>query len=146
MRPNFPRLKKNGTKITAKERTHLITWLARFHMTFISRDINDLSERGTYWYLATRQEELQSMKHLKLKKSAQKIDDFLRSLKFQTLVHGDAKLPNFCFGDDSVAAVDFQYVGPGCGLADLWYLFRQLRFENNLRFFYYSSFVAHYRL
>ena len=101
-------------------------------MIFISRDISDLSERGTYWHLATRQEELQSMQNLKLKKHAHKIDDYLRNLKFQTLVHGDAKLPNFCFGEESVAAVDFQYVGPGCGLADLWYLFRQLRFEKKI--------------
>jgi len=57
------------------------------------------------------------------------IDQRLSGARFQTLVHGDAKLANFCFGkpteqsdEPKVAAVDFQYVGGGCGMKDVAYL------------------------
>ena len=78
---------------------------------------------GTYWHLATRQEELQVMEQSALKQFAPAIDQRLNAAKCQTLVHGDAKLANFCFGQEPVvAAVDFQYVGRGCGVKDVAYL------------------------
>ena len=62
------------------------------------------------------------MQNADLKKAAQGIDKRLQSARFQTLVHGDAKLANFCFSDvGQVAAVDFQYVGKGCGMKDVAY-------------------------
>jgi hypothetical protein len=85
-----------------------------------------------------------------LKHAAPGIDELLRTAKHQTLLHGDAKLANFCFPSSSssknhssggasgtsesgsrsgggdrdglaVAAVDFQYTGWGVGVLDLYY-------------------------
>ncbi|MEM9016505.1 MAG: oxidoreductase family protein, partial [Verrucomicrobiota bacterium] len=58
-----------------------------------------------------------------LKSAASPIDRRLRSARHQTLVHGDAKLANFCFSSDGseIAALDFQYVGGGCGIKDVAY-------------------------
>jgi hypothetical protein len=102
-----------------------IKWLAYFHARFLQQDSCDLWPVGTYWYLATRQDELNVMQASKLKDAAQALDKSLNSAQFQTLVHGDAKLANFCFpdnsGPNSLAAVDFQYVGNGVGVKDLAY-------------------------
>ena len=58
-----------------------------------------------------------------LKQGAAALDRCLNDAPFRTFVHGDAKLANFCFSDDGerVAAVDFQYVGGGCGMKDVAY-------------------------
>ena len=100
-----------------------IHWLANFHATFMGNQPEGLWETGTYWHLETRPEELQAMDDLPLKNAALTIDEKLSASPFQTLVHGDAKLANFCFSNDgkNVAAVDFQYVGGGCGMKDLAY-------------------------
>jgi hypothetical protein len=102
-----------------------IKWLAYFHARFLQQDAADLWPVGTYWYLATRQDELKVMQAGKLKNAAQALDTALNNACFQTLVHGDAKLANFCFPDDytasTLAAVDFQYVGKGVGVKDLAY-------------------------
>ena len=47
----------------------------------------------------------------------------LSAAKYQSLVHGDAKLANFCFtaNGERVAVLDFQYVGGGCGMKDVAY-------------------------
>lgn len=100
-----------------------LRWLANFHATFLGCEPAGLWPVGTYWHLATRQEELDVMEESSLKQCADRIDQRLSSAKYQTLVHGDAKLANFCFRDESrVAAVDFQYVGGGCGMKDVAYL------------------------
>jgi thiamine kinase-like enzyme len=110
-----------------------ISWLAHFHATFINQKPDKLWEVGTYWHLDTRPDELKIMDDEKLKKAAPPIDRLLRNGQYQTLVHGDAKLANFCFSEDGnkVAAVDFQYVGGGCGMKDLAYFVGSCLYEED---------------
>lgn len=100
-----------------------LSWLACFHATFMGEKPERLWTQGTYWHLETRPDELRAIKNIELKNAARAIDRKLNSCKFKTFVHGDAKLANFCFSDDgnSVAALDFQYVGGGCGMKDIVY-------------------------
>ena len=103
--------------------TICLKWLAEFHATFMGSDSNGLWDTGTYWHLATRPEELEALEDEPLKSAATVIDQKLSQARYQTLVHGDAKLANFCFSSDTtqVAALDFQYVGRGCGMKDVAY-------------------------
>lgn len=100
-----------------------VKWLADFHADYLGQNLKGLWKSGTYWHLETRPDELEELKDKNLKAAAQGIDAKLKSSPFQTLVHGDAKLANFCFNEEGseVAAVDFQYVGGGCGMKDLAY-------------------------
>ena len=112
-----------------KERVHLaevkscLDWLANFHAMFINRQPLGLWEIGTYWHLATRPEELEQMNQPALRENAAQIDAVLNACAYQTIVHGDAKLANFCFSQngENIAVVDFQYVGGGCGMKDVAY-------------------------
>jgi hypothetical protein len=101
-----------------------LTWLARFHARFIGVEPEGLWRTGTYWHLATRREELQRIEDRELCDVAAALDGRLSSARFKTIVHGDAKVHNFCFSSrgHEVAAVDFQYVGGGCGMKDVAYL------------------------
>lgn len=100
-----------------------LSWLAHFHTTFMGIPPKGLWPTGTYWHLDTRPDELEALEDGPLKEAAPAIDHRLANSPFQTLVHGDAKLANFCFTPDGrhAAAVDFQYVGGGCGMKDLAY-------------------------
>tara|TARA_B110000037_G_scaffold213074_1_gene266998 strand:- start:23744 stop:24736 length:993 start_codon:yes stop_codon:yes gene_type:complete len=102
-----------------------IAWFAQFHANFLGNSSEKLWDCGTYWHLDTRPDELDqlSTEDPDLWKAATSIDAKLKASPFQTLVHGDAKLANFCFSPDgtSVAVVDFQYIGRGCGMKDLAY-------------------------
>ncbi|MDY8137264.1 oxidoreductase family protein [Aquimarina sp. 2201CG5-10] len=117
---NFPLRKK---QLQFKEVKVCLKWLANFHATFLNHNPNGLWEIGTYWHLKTRPDEFKNIEHQELKSKAHLIDDLLNQCKYQTIVHGDAKLANFCFSEngESVAAVDFQYVGGGCGIKDVAY-------------------------
>ena len=104
----------------------VLRWLATFHAQFMQIEPQGLWQCGTYWHLDTRPDELDTLKDNKdstLYTLAPFIDKRLRSATFQTLVHGDAKLANFLFSKDgnTVAGVDFQYVGQGCGIQDVAY-------------------------
>ncbi len=98
-------------------------WLARFHARFLGQAPDGLWKVGTYWHLATRPDELASMRHPALQRAASAIDARLTAARFKTWVHGDAKLENVCFRGDGaeVALVDFQYVGGGVGVKDVAY-------------------------
>ncbi len=105
------------------EMQQVIAWLADFHATFLGIEPGGLWETGTYWHLETRPEELACLDDIPLRNAAAAIDAKLKSSRFQTFVHGDAKFANFCFTNigEKVAAVDFQYVGGGVGVKDLAY-------------------------
>jgi hypothetical protein len=102
-----------------------LDWLAGFHATFLDSPADGLWDCGTYWHLDTRPDELAALEDDALRTAAPLIDEQLQRGRFQTLVHGDAKLANFCFTAEfptpGVAAVDFQYVGRGCGMKDVAY-------------------------
>lgn len=110
-------------KVSAEELRACLTWLASFHAAFLGQAPRGLWETGTYWHLETRPDELAALGDTPLARAAPELDRRLRESAFQTLVHGDAKLANFCFTDDGarVAAVDFQYVGAGPGIKDVAY-------------------------
>lgn len=101
-----------------------LRWLARFHARFLGTTPEGLWKVGTYWHLATRQQELRAMRHEALRSAAGRIDALLSAARFRTLVHGDGKLENVCFASNGadVALVDFQYVGGGVGVKDVAYL------------------------
>jgi aminoglycoside phosphotransferase (APT) family kinase protein len=104
-----------------------LRWLAAFHGTFLGVDPAGLWPVGTYWHLATRRDEYARMRNGPLKCAASAIDERLNGCRFKTIVHGDAKIENFCFAKSKgqelprVAAVDFQYVGAGCAMKDVIY-------------------------
>ncbi|MCV2884959.1 ecdysteroid 22-kinase family protein [Aestuariibacter sp. AA17] len=110
----------------ASVETHIRTvlyWLADFHAYYLVNDTSVLPDVGSYWHLATRLDEWQAMADGQLKQCAKHISTTLHRAQFKTLLHGDAKLANFCFTQSGAcaAAVDFQYVGQGAGVQDVAY-------------------------
>ena len=146
-----------------------LDWLASFHATFLNSNADGLWECGTYWHLETRPDELAALNDHALRRAAPLIDQQLRECSYQTLVHGDAKLANFCFHADSsargsfvptdsmifspsVAAVDFQYVGRGCGMKDVAYFIGSClsedeceAMESHLLDYYFSKLIDRVR-
>ena len=125
-----------------------LSWLAFFHATFLNTNPEGLWDIGTYWHLDTRPDELDILEDKELKAAAPLIDRKLNQAQYRTLVHGDAKLANFCFSEDGkkVAAVDFQYVGGGCGMKDIAYFVGSCmheddcdRYEEKILNFYFKE-------
>ncbi|MBX3172138.1 MAG: phosphotransferase [Candidatus Eremiobacteraeota bacterium] len=99
-----------------------LRWLARFHASFLDARPAGVWEQGGYWHLDTRQEEFQRMPAGPLKEAARALDLLLKKARYQTLLHGDSKPANFLWKNSAeAAAVDFQYVGAGCGIRDVAY-------------------------
>jgi hypothetical protein len=99
-----------------------LSWLASFHARFLGEPSGQLWPTGTYWHLDTRLDELAAIEDRALREAAPVIAERLSSARFQTIVHGDPKEANFCFGPAGVAAVDFQYTGRACAMTDVAYL------------------------
>ncbi|MCP4297603.1 MAG: phosphotransferase, partial [Proteobacteria bacterium] len=97
------------TSVTIGEMERCLKWLADFHMTFLDAEPDGLWDIGCYWHLDTRPQELEALDDLLLKEAASSIENRLNSAGYITIVHGDAKLANFCFSDSGAAMVDFQY-------------------------------------
>lgn len=120
------------TRLNSDKAADCLRWLAHFHATFLGYQADTLWPIGTYWHLETRPDELSAMTAGPIRDQAHVIDAMLNNCRYQTLVHGDAKVANFCFSPDStiVAAVDFQYVGGGCGMKDVAYFIGSCLNEN----------------
>ena len=139
------------SQLSPRQTLPCIAWLAKFHAYFLhdtslphragqhllflqgQEKVKALGESfglwpiGSYWHLETRVNEWESMPESPLKANAASLDKVLNNLQYQTIIHGDAKVANFCFsleddkGERQVAALDFQYTGYGCGMKDLVY-------------------------
>ena len=111
------------TSLENRDLTPYLDWLATFHALGLTSNIEGLWNPGSYWHLATRPEELEAISDNRLRHYAPAIDRELRQARFQTIIHGDAKLANFCVNarDAQVAMVDYQYTGRGCGVQDVAY-------------------------
>jgi len=97
----------HASSLSLTEAFVCLQWLATFHARFIGATPLGLWPRGTYWHLDTRQDELYSMPDGELKACAAKLDNQLNECPYQTIVHGDAKVANFCFSaDKSAVAAD----------------------------------------
>ena len=116
----FPQRREHLTREQAQLCLH---WLARFHARFMGQAPTGLWPEGSYWHLATRPDEWAAIEDPAIRETAAALDNALTGARYRTLVHGDAKVANFCFAPagDAIAAVDFQYVGGGCGMRDVAY-------------------------
>lgn len=123
------------TSLSAKQAHSVLRWLAAFHARFMGIVDTNVWPEGTYWHLSTRQDEWQAMVDGPLKREASRLSSQLSSARFQTLLHGDAKVANFCFTPDfnQCGGVDFQYTGLGVGMKDVAYFIGSALSESSQR-------------
>ncbi|RVD87416.1 uncharacterized protein DFL_001652 [Arthrobotrys flagrans] len=149
--------------LTLRSTASVLTWLAGFHATFWAPEssptlspkvgspirpplsvkspttANGIWERGGYWYLGTRSEELSSLlndRHTEegyLRKWIKDVDRRIRSEApgWKTIIHGDVKGANIFLSsnpdrtpspeDLKAALYDFQYCGISTPAVDLVY-------------------------
>ena len=121
----FPRRLATVGTVPDRDVDAVLGWLAEFHAAFLGVAPEGLWPVGTYWHLGTRRDEFDALAvDDPIRRRAEPWDRMLRGCPYQTLVHGDAKVANFCFPESpggGVAAVDFQYVGGGVGVKDVAY-------------------------
>ncbi|WP_371373215.1 phosphotransferase [Thalassotalea aquiviva] len=145
--PNFPQRFTLGKDDRPSHRQikSCIRWLTLLHAKTLSFPVSGLWAVGGYWHLETRPDEWQAITDLTLKRAAKAIDERLRLSPYQCIIHGDAKLANFCFSEcnEHAAAVDFQYVGQGPGVKDLMLLLSSVMPDTRLQL-EASSFVDFY--
>ncbi|XOV80543.1 MAG: choline kinase [Aestuariibacter sp.] len=122
-----------------------LNWLAHFHAQFLQEQHQSLWNTGSYWHIETRRVELDAMQGCELKKAAAEVALTLAQSNIQTVIHGDAKLANFCFHQElqSAAAVDFQYTGGGAGIIDVMLLFSSA-LSNDSLFSHADTLLEHY--
>jgi len=123
-----------ASSLSVPEASVCLQWLAAFHARFVGHTPSGLWPIGTYWHLDTREDELNNMPDGELRACASRLDKRLKACPYQSIVHGDAKVANFCFNADHscVAAVDFQYVGGGVGIKDVAYFLGSCLDNNTL--------------
>lgn len=136
---------KRLTNPSVEQLQTCLAWLAALHAYFLRHSLPDtLWARGNYWHLATRQDEFEQMADSELKQHAHLLDQMLANARYQTLLHGDAKIANFCFSDEACLALDFQYVGAGVGIVDVMYFLGSCLSEHDLENFADDAFDCYF--
>ena len=101
--------------LSLEEVRPMVSWLANLDAKYLNVTTSGLWDVGTYWDMDKRGHEFKSMTPTseldqKITEYGDEFDRILSNCRFQTVIHGDAKVENFCFGPSGVAGIDFQWV------------------------------------
>ena len=128
------RLEGSPGYLSGDDQIHaVLKWMATLHAATWDKVDNFVEEKGlqpigSYWHLATRPSEHDSMPRIgwegRLKRAARAIDERLKRDRMQCVIHGDLKDANMIFSNNiSVGIYDFQYCGRAPPTVDLAYFF-----------------------